>query len=166
MSGRVENNVKIQVVSEFQTCGLGMLPPRMPDRADPQVPDDAALGDVRYGRIGHVYFHDENSDALVGMIEVEVSVQRLDANTCRVEAFGVGDGFQSCSATGQDAPLTIQLCRKDGTVVAESTWAYSKILCNFVEVLTHKEDLAISKADFESLAIAVLPAVKGAVFAC
>ena len=70
MSGRVENNMKIQVVSEFQTCGLGVLPPRMPDRADPQVPDDAALGDVRYGRIGHVYFYDENSDASVGMIEV------------------------------------------------------------------------------------------------
>lgn len=166
MSAPVCNNFKIQVVSEYQSCSLGSLPPRMPGRADPQVPGDASLGDVRYGRIGHVYFYDENSDASVGVAEIEVCVQRLADGLCRIEAFGVGDGFQSCSASGRDAPLILQLCRKNGTVIAESSWAYSKILCGHVEALTHREEISLSKEEFESIELAVFPPTKGSISPC
>lgn len=156
----------IQVTSGYQSCSLGMPPPRMPDRADPQVPNDASLGDVRYGRIGSVYFYDQNSDAAVGMIEIELSIQRLHHGLCRVEAFGIGDGFQSCSANGQEAPLIIQLCRRDGTVVSESRWSYSRILCGHVEALTHKEDILLATEEFESIELAVIPSTKGTACTC
>lgn len=166
MSLALCNDSKVQVVSGYQSCSLGLLPPRMPDRADPQVPDDASLGDVRYGRIGHIYFYDENSDASVGVVDIEVSVQRLADGLCRIEAFGVGDGFQSCSANGRDAPLTLHLCRKDGVVVAESSWAYSKILCGHAEALTHREDISLSREEFDSIELVVFPPTKGSVSIC
>ena len=166
MSALVCNDIKIQVVSEYQSCSLGSLPPRMPDRADPQVPCDTSLGDVRYGRIGHIYFYDENSDASAGMVEIEVSVQRLANGLCRVEAFAVGDGFQSCSSNGRDAPLTLQLCRKDGAIVVESSWVYSKILCGHADALTYREEILLSKEEFESIELAVFPPTKGALSLC
>ena len=166
MSQKAEDSDKIQVVSGYQSCSLGMLAPRMPDRADPQVPHDASLGKVHYGRIGGVYFYDQNFDAAVGMVEIELSIQCLSEGHCRVEAFGIGDGFQSCSANGQDAPLIIQLCRRDGTVVAESKWSYSRILCGHVEALTHKEDILLASEEFESIELGVIPSTKGTVCTC
>lgn len=152
----------INCYSYRQGCELGPLPPRMPDRADAQVPHNPAIGKLLYGRIGHFYFYEAGSenDPAFGMIEIEVSIQFTGRNSALLEAYSIGDGYQSCSGSGQLAPLTIELHGQAG-VITSAQWVYGEVLSGHANPLTLSVELALSEAEFDAIERVVLPAVKG-----
>lgn len=144
-----------------QGCILGPLPPRMPDRADAQVPHNPAVGKLLYGRIGHFYFYEaatENCPAF-GMIEIEISVQFVGRNRVLIEAYSVGDGYQSCSGSGRDAPLTIELHGRTG-IIASAEWNYGDILSGHADPLTLSVETSLSQAEFDAIERVVLTAAE------
>ncbi|HXI04827.1 MAG TPA: hypothetical protein VNJ49_00605 [Bradyrhizobium sp.] len=157
----------IKCYSYRQSCELGLVPPRTPERADAQVPHDPATRKVRYGRIGHFYFYEEGTDddPAFGLIQIEISAQYLGGDRVLLEAYSIGDGYQSCRGSGRHAPLTIELHNPDG-VVASAQWAYSDILCGHADALTLSVELSLLEAKFDSIERAVLPPITGCAELC
>lgn len=145
----------VNCYSYRQSCEMGLVPPRMPDRADAQVPHNRATGKVIYGRISHLYFYEEGTDddPAFGMIEVELSAQYLGRNRVLLEAYGIGDGYQSRRGSGCHAPLTIELHGPNG-VVTSVQWAYGEILCGHADPLTLSVELSLLEAKFDSTVLA------------
>src|SRR5258707_11439859 len=77
-----------------QMCLLGPMPPRTPGRSDARVPSDASRGDSKYGRIAFVYFYQEGleADAVFGLLDIEIAIQRRGPKTFQFEICCIGDG--------------------------------------------------------------------------
>ena len=147
--------------SYAQGCLLAPLPPRTPERADPQVPEDHRLGAVKYGRVGAFYFYELGTgDAAFGIFDIEMSVQKLGRGRVRVEASAIGDGLQSCAGTSSSSPLALQL-RAGTEILAEVEWRYGAVLCGCNDPLSLMADIQMSDEDFERIDMIVLPAVDG-----
>ena len=91
-----------------QFASLGPVPPRMPGRADAQVPHDLADGPARYARIAHLYFYADATpaDPAFGFVDIEISLQQLGDGRYDVELYCTGDGYQSGTGVAGDTPLT------------------------------------------------------------
>lgn len=157
----------IECYSYRQSCEMGLLPPRMPDRADAQVPHDPATGKLVYGRVGHFYFYEAGTrdDPAFGLVEIEISAQYLGHNRVLLEAYAIGDGYQSCSGNGRNAPLTVEL-HGPADVVASARWVYDDILCGHADPLTLSVELTLTEAEFDTVERAVLPAAAGSAQLC
>lgn len=157
----------IECYSHRQSCELGPIPPRMPDRADAQVPHDRTAQGALYGRIGHFYFYEQGgtNDPAFGLIDIEVSVRLLGPGRALLEAYAIGDGFQSCGSNGRDAPLMIELHGPD-CMLASAQWVYGDILCGHADPLTLSKEIDLSEADFARLQRVVLAPVNGKATAC
>lgn len=157
----------VDCYSYRQRCELGPVPPRTPGRADAQLPRDDAVGLVRYGRIGHFYFYHvgSNDDPAFGFVDVELSAQQVAPGKVRVEAYCIGDGYQSARGSGLDHPLVIEL-RAGERALASVEWRYPEVLCGHADPLDFSVDINLSEADFAALDSAVMPAVSASATPC
>lgn len=133
-----------------QACTLGPPPPRTPARPDPQVPRDAALGRARWGKIGALYVYRDGSrdDALFGLFDIEVSLQRLTDGRARVEIYAIADGYQSGGAKDVVRPLMVSLMRGDG-VVAGFRWILPDIADGCADPINCARDIDLEAVDWE-----------------
>ena len=157
----------IRCYSYRQSCELGLVPPRMPDRADAQVPHEPATGRLVYGRVGHFYFYDVGGRGVpaFGFIDIEIAAQYVGQGRVLLEAYAIGDGYQSCCGNGEDAPLSVELYGADG-LLASAQWDYGAILCGHADPVALRVELNLSEAEFDRLERAVLPAIAGSARPC
>jgi hypothetical protein len=144
-----------------QMCLLGPVPPRTPGRSDAQVPSDASLGDIRYGRVAYLYFYreEDEGDAAFGLLDVEIAVQRRASNDFRLEIYCIGDGYQSGHGSSAGSPLMIEL-RAGNRTVATVPWSYPDVLNGHMDPLTFSTSVGLSDADFAALDQIHLPSVR------
>lgn len=157
----------VDCYSYRQRCDLGPVPPRTPGRADAQVPRDATVGPVRYGKISHIYFYEVGStdDPVFGFVDIELSVQRVSPGKVRVEAYCIGDGYQGSHGSGLDWPLVIEL-RAGDHPVASVEWRYPEILCGHADPLDFSVEINLAEADFAALDGVAMPAVSASATPC
>lgn len=135
--------------SEPQCFSLGLLPPRTPERADAQVPCDAQLGPVRYGRCSHVYFRStsEPADVAFGFLDIEVSIQLCRDGKVEFELYCMGDGFQSARGAGQANPLRFEVWSSDHRL-ASIDWHYPLLVCGRTDPLAFSATIALAAEAF------------------
>jgi hypothetical protein len=143
--------------SEPKLALFGRIPPRTPGRSDAEVPNDAALGPALYTRISHVYFYsDKDADAAFGLLDIEISLQRRSNGEIWLEAYCIGDGFQSGRGSGADHPLQFEL-RSGDKCLARAEWHYPSVLCGHFDPMMFATRVDLTHAEFESADRIYLP---------
>ena len=106
--------------------------------------------------IGAFYFYENDSqdDAAFGFFDIELSVQRIAANTARVEIYCVADGYQSFRGVGTNNPLKISVLAK-GKTVATAEWTFSDVICGHADPMNFSADVPLSGSftDIEAIAL-------------
>ena len=141
-----------------QMCAVGPLPPRVPGRADPQVPTRPTDREVRYGRISHLYFDldTEHLDAGFGMFDIEISITTPVAGRCAVEVYCVGDGFQSGTGTCGGEPIRIEFRSPQG-LIASVEWVWPDIHVGRAEVIHMATEVPMDAEGFAAIDRLLLP---------
>jgi hypothetical protein len=150
--------------SEPKVSLFGRIPPRTPGRSDAEVPRDAALGPARYARISHVYFYSDE-DAAYGLLDIEISLQRRHNGEIWLEAYCIGDGYQSSRGSGAEHPLRFEL-RSGDSCLAQAEWRYPSVLCGHFDPMMFAARVRLSAAEFESVDRIYLPATSAAAESC
>ncbi len=147
-----------------QMCLLGPSLPRIPGRADPQVPSGDVSGNVKYGRIPYVYFYTDagKDDAAYGMLDIEFALYRTQASNLCIELYCIGDGFQSGTGTCNGHPLSIKL-RTGDELVARADWFYPDIMDGHADPVHFTTTLHLPEADFTKIENIYIPPAKGSV---
>jgi hypothetical protein len=152
--------------SEPKVALLGRIPPRTPGRSDAEVPRDAALGPARYARISHVYFYsDKDADAAYGLLDIEISLQRRHNGETWLEAYCIGDGYQSGRGAGAEHPLRFEV-RSGDKCLAQAEWRYPWVLCGHFDPMMFASEVRLSAAEFESVDRIYLPAASASAESC
>jgi len=153
--------------SEPKLSLFGRIPPRTPGRSDAQVPRDAELGPARYARIAHLYFYEaaDAGDAAYGLLDIEISLQRRRNGEVWLEAFCVGDGYQSGCGSGTRHPLVFEL-RSGERTLATAEWKYPEVLCGHFDPMTFATKTSLSPSDFESADQIYLPSIMAVAESC
>jgi hypothetical protein len=153
--------------SYVQRCSLGPIPPRTPGRADAQVPKDKSAGTARHGRIGHFYFYANGSqdDPAFGFVDIEISVQSAGPSEARVEAYCVGDGYQSVRGHCGDRPMRIELLAGD-RLVRSVKWHYPDVLCGHADPISFSTVIDLPGREFEQIDGARLAPVSARAHPC
>jgi len=155
----------IKCRSEPRLALFGAIPPRTPGRSDAEVPSDAALGRARYARIAHVYFYSELDDAVFGLLDLAVSLQCRGKGEIWLEAYCIGDGYQSGSASGIEHPLLFEL-RNGETCLARAEWRYPSVLCGHFDPMALAMRINLAESEFESVDRVYLPAMSAEAKSC
>lgn len=145
-----------------QLCLLGPPPPRMPGRADPQVPANFPDAPVKYGRIPHLYFYvdGQGNDAAYGLLDIELALHALPHGLA-FELYCIGDGYQSGTGIAS-APLVIEI-RSAAHVMNRVSWRYPDILGGNSDPMHFSATLALPSADFSLVDHILIPPAKGQV---
>lgn len=153
--------------SEPQLLLLGRIPPRTPGRSDAQVPQDASLGEGRYARFAHLYFYSEPSgtDPAYGLLDIEISIQQRRDGKVWLEAYCVGDGYQSSHGSGREHPLIIEIGSGDRTL-ATIKWHYPSVLCGHFDPMIFETRTDMSAEDFARADRIYLPSVVAVAESC
>jgi hypothetical protein len=153
--------------SEPKLSLLGRIPPRTPGRSDAQVPREAELGPARYARIAHLYFYEaaDASDPAYGLLDLEISLQCRHNGEIWLEAFCVGDGYQSGRGSGSKHPLVFEV-RSGERTLAKTEWKYPQVLCGHFDPMTFATKTGLSPSDFEVADQIFLPSVKAVAESC
>lgn len=152
--------------SEPKLALFGRVPPRTPGRSDAEVPSEAALGPARYARIPHTYFYsDDDADAAYGLLDIEVSLQRRGNGEIWLEAYCIGDGFQSCRGSGTEHPLRFEL-RCGDKCLADAEWRYPAVLCGHFDPMMFAARVDLSESEFEAVDRVYLPATSAEAESC
>lgn len=153
--------------SEPQLSLLGRIPPRTPGRSDAQVPQEGSLGEARYARFPHLYFYAEpgGADPVYGLLDIEISIQRRRDGVVWLEAYCVGDGYQSGHGSGQKHPLIVEIATGDLTL-ARIDWHYPSVLCGHFDPMTFETKTDLSLEDFERVDRIFLPSVAAIAESC
>jgi hypothetical protein len=153
--------------SEPKLSLLGRIPPRTPGRSDAQVPREAELGPARYARIAHLYFYEaaDASDPAYGLLDLEISLQCRHNGEVWLEAFCVGDGYQSGRGSGNEHPLMFEV-RSGERTLAKTEWKYPQVLCGHFDPMTFAIRTSLSPSDFEAANQIFLPSVKAVAESC
>jgi len=153
--------------SEPKLSLFGRIPPRTPSRSDAQVPRGAELGPARYARIAHLYFYEtENAgDPAYGLLDIEISLQCRRNGEVWLEAFCVGDGYQSGRGSGNKYPLVFEV-RSGGRTLAKVEWKYPPVLCGHFDPMTFATKTSLSPSDFEAADQIYLPSIKAVTESC
>lgn len=145
---------------------FGRIPPRTPGRSDAEVPRDAELGPARYARISHVYFYsDEDADATYGLLDIEISLQKRSDGTVWLEAYCVGDGYQSGRGSGSEHPLRFEL-RNGDKCLAQAEWRYPSVLCGHFDPMMFATQVPLSNAEFDAIDRVYLPETSAEAESC
>jgi hypothetical protein len=133
-------------------CSLGPLPPRTPARPDAQVPTDRKLGPCTHGRIDAFYFYANGSDddPAFGFCDIEISVQRVEQGTVRVELYCIADGYQSARGVGTNHPLKIAVIAKDG-ILGVVDWHFADVICGHADPMHFAANLEIDDGMFDAI---------------
>jgi hypothetical protein len=131
-------------------CSLGPLPPRTPARPDAQVPTDRKLGACVHGKIDSFYFYANGSDddPAFGFCDIEISVQRIDHGTARVELYCMADGYQSARGVGANHPLKIAVFAND-RILGVAHWHFADVICGHADPMHFSANIEIDDAKFD-----------------
>lgn len=151
--------------SEAKLALFGRVPPRTPGRSDAEVPGDAALGPARYASISHIYFYSNEADAAYGLLDIEISLQRRGNGEIWLEAYCIGDGFQSSRGSGAEHPLRFEL-RSGEKCLARAEWRYPAVLCGHFDPMMFATRVQLSDAEFASVDRVYLPEMSAKAESC
>lgn len=148
--------------SRPQMCALGPPPPRTPGRADPQVPTVPGRGEVRHGRIPHIYFYldPKLEDAAFGFLDLEIAVRAPTNGRSEVELYCTGDGYQSGSGRACGETIAIELHSAAG-VVAVVHWPWPDVVSGRAEAMCFSTSVPMPDSGFAALDRAIVPAARG-----
>jgi hypothetical protein len=153
--------------SEPKLALFGKVPPRTPGRSDSQTPSDLSLGAAKHARFPHVYFYaePEREDAVFGLLDIEVALQLRRDGSVWLEAYCIGDGFQSGRASGREYPLTVEIMQ--GTEkLGEVRWHYPPVLCGHFDPMTFATKTDLTPRDFAAADHIALPPAKAMAGSC
>lgn len=153
--------------SEPKLSFFGRIPPRTPGRSDAQVPREADLGPARYARIAHLYFYEQSDDTdpAYGLLDIEVALQCRQNGDVWLEAYCVGDGYQSGRGSGSKHPLVFEVKSGERTL-GKAEWKYPEVMCGHFDPMTFATKTALSRSDFEAADQIYLPSVKAVAESC